>query len=146
MKRVTKARELNRIANLPEVLPFVAPGFDHVDLTNFIAQDKNFCLRYRGGYMIFAHAGGDKYEGHFLFPAKIRGKRALTSARKIVTHMFTKRGARAIYGDIARTNRAARVFARTLGFNRIGQGRDSAGVPFVRFHITSTEWATLFQD
>lgn len=146
MRQITTPDELNAAANQPEVLPFVAEGFDAIDLGPFFNNPANVALHHEDGVMIFAQARPHIFEGHYLFPKEVRGKAALRIANAMITEMFTKHGAHVIYGDISRTNRAACVFTRALGFHRLYPGADKVAAPLLRFFMTREEWASLFQE
>ena len=145
LRRITDPDELNRAVNKPEIIPFVAKGYDYVDLSAFVAKPRNVALEQEGGVMIFAEATPNVFEGHYLFPKEVRGKQAQSIARAMISEVFTNHGAHAIYGDISRDNRAACVFTRALGFHVFWKSVDCDAAPRVRYFMTREEWASLFQ-
>lgn len=118
----------------------MAPGFDSFDLTDFIKDRKNIVLRCGPAFAIFDHIIGCEYEGHYLFPQEVRGQRAVLAAKKILAEMFTKHHAMLIHGRTPRSNRAARVMTRRLGFEPVGAGRNALDEECVFYVLERDKW------
>lgn len=124
------------------MLEHVAPGYDSFDLTEFVYDTDNVCLMSNGAVAIFAGIGDAAYEGHYLFPAYVRGRKALTVAKDMLRAMFTTYKARAIHGHVSRSHRAARTLTRALGFTVVGDSRDALGRECVHYLLERDAWET----
>ena len=141
ISRVYDPKVLNRAVNEPEVLAYVAPGYESFDLSDFIKDRQNIVLRCGAAFAIFDHAEKAGYEGHFLFPSHIRGQKAVSAAKKILNEMFTKHRAITIHGRVSRDHRAARVMTRRLGFEPVGAGRDALDEECIHY-VLDRDWET----
>lgn len=143
---MTALQTINAIANQPEVLRFVAPGCDRVDLAGFFDRPANVAVWDTLGAMLFGAKGDGTYEAHYLFTIGRRGKEALDFAREAFNTMFTTHGATAIFGSIVRDNRAARVMSRALGCIPCGEFIDERGEHRINYIMERGRWATLLAD
>jgi len=143
VERVYDAAVINCAVNLPEVLPQVARGYEDFDLTEFVTDKRNVALRAGEAFAIFAHKGAGVYEGHYLFPASVRGPRAKEAARAMICHMFTRVGASAIHGHIPRSHRAARALTYALGFAFVGKSLNVDNEVCAHYVLEKDKWAAF---
>ncbi len=143
MTRAEEVKLLNMIANQPEVLPWVAPGYDHVDLTDFFDRPGNLMLGNIMGVVLFGAMGEGLYSTHFLFTSSLRGRDALHAIRLAFNSLFTYRDCVAITGLIPRENRASRAMVRALGCRLIGHATDSHGRACNSYIMERGRWVTL---
>ena len=138
--RVYDPVKLNRIVNHPDILPYVAPGYEEYDLADFILDRENIVLRVGPAFSLFECRVDGEFEGHFLFPPEWRGKRALSAAKKMLQEMFTTYDVSTINGHVPRGHRAARVLTRALGFQPVGASRNNADQDCVHYVLRREEW------
>jgi hypothetical protein len=138
-----KAAYLNEIANSPEVLRYVAPGYASVDMSGFFESPGNVMVSANGGCVLFADRGEGVYEGHYLLTYALRGAKAMRFLRAALDFAFTVRGASAIVGDTPLDNRAARAVTRALGFLPVGERVDTSGRYCVSYRMERSRWAQL---
>lgn len=132
----------NAIANLPEVLPHVAPGFASVDMSPFFASRWNVALGDADAMALFGWLHPGVYEGHFLFRPEVPDK--LRRARQILDVMFTEYGASAIVGHTPVELRPARALVRALGFTPQGHSvTEVTGRSCVKYILERQKWAKL---
>ena len=133
---------LNYVANQPEVLRHVAPGYANIDLTAFCTKPGNYIMGDEGGCVIFAPstANSTVYEMHYLLTNDIRGRDALYFTRFCLELMFTKQGATAITGLTPRDNRAARAMNRALGARPVGEQTDIFGRLCIKYVLEREQW------
>lgn len=134
---------MNRIANRPEVLPWVAPGFDHVDLSQFFERPGNLLVGNELGVILFGDLGEGLYSCHFLLTNKLRGADKLRAIRMAFSSLFTYKNCVAITGLIPRENRASRAMVRALGCRLIGQTVDIYGRSCNSYMLERATWVTL---
>src|ERR1700744_4008484 len=134
---------LNRVANSLEVLPWIAPGFDHVDMAPFFDRPANLMLGNDSGVVLFIHLGEAIYSCHFLLTSSLRGRDALTAIKMAFTTLFTSRNAVAITGLIPRDNRASRAMVNALGCRPLGLAPDSLGRSCMSYIMERKQWAIL---
>lgn len=134
---------LNMIANRPEILTQVAPGYANVDMAPFFTNPNNMLVGNEHGVVIFIHLGEGIYSCHILLTETLRGRDALTALRMSFTALFTNRNCVAITGLIPRENRASRVIVRALGCRPIGSALDATGRASISYIMERGTWATL---
>lgn len=139
---------LNYIANLPDVLAGLAPGYTSIDLSPFFTNPKNVMLGDTYGCAIFAHRDTEPgvYEGHYMFPEDTRIARGWATGsmcRRFLHTMFTEHGAQAIWGFTPTENAAARALSRHLGFAPRGPSLLPSGRPCVMYVLERGSWAKL---
>jgi hypothetical protein len=139
---VTLPELLNHVVNQPEVLRYVAPGYSHVDLTDFATKPGNVIMGDEGGFVICAPISEGVFDIHFLLTDEIRGPDALSFIRYCINLMFTEMGATAIVGATPRDNRACRAMGRALGFRPVGEKTDSFGRPCITYKLERVLSAT----
>ena len=121
----------------------MAPGYDKFDLTDLVKDRKNIVLRCGPAFAVFVHVKDAEYEGHYLFPPEIRGKKAVSAAKKLLDEVFTKHSAVLIHGLTPRDNRAARVINRALGFSPVGASRNASDQECIHYVLEAEKWAHL---
>lgn len=131
------------MANQPEVLRWIAPGYVNLDLSDFFERPGNLMLGNEKGVVLFINLGEAVYACHWLFTSSLRGADALRCIREAFTSLFTCREAVAITGLIPRENRASRVMAHALGCRPIGECSDSLGRACSSFIMERARWVTL---
>lgn len=133
---------LNYVANHPDVLPNVAPGYAAIDLAGFFAEPRNVMFGDENGLILFVLLpDGETFEMHWLLTRAIRGKAALGMARNAVMTMFTSYDCCAIVGATPRENLAARRMNRALGGLPVGVSQDSQGRPCINYKLERRRWA-----
>jgi hypothetical protein len=140
-----KIQLLNWVANAPEVLKNVAPGYARVDLTAFFDNPKNVMLGDQRGLVLFIWHGADDlgeiYHMHYMFTEALRGRDALIATKKAIATLFTQTNTYAIVGSTPRENRAARAMNRALGARPVGVSIDGRGRPCIDYKLERKQWA-----
>jgi hypothetical protein len=134
---------LNRIANSPEVLLEVAPGYLVVDMSTFFGNPRNVMLGDERGVVLFADQGAGRYEMHYLLTKALRGKSALYAIKEAIRALFTHHHASAITGATPRDNLAARAVNRALGGRPYGVCKDSLGRDCINYVLERATWVAL---
>lgn len=137
---IEQCRILMQLANDPAILPGLAPGYDHVDLSSFFDNDKNVMLGDLDGAALFAHRDWQPgvYEGHYLLhPGRIYN---VALCRSFLNTMFTEHPAQAIWGATPTENRAARALSRLLGFAPRGTSLLPSGRLCVTYVLERDSW------
>jgi hypothetical protein len=135
------AETANRIANLPGVLPHVAPGFVALDLSPFFRSRWNVALGDGDGMALFGWMRPGVYEGHFLFVPGRGGN--LARGRGFLRTMFTDYAASTIVGHTPVDNLPARALTRALGFTPQGASVSPSGRSCVTYILERNQWANL---
>lgn len=134
---------LNSLANEPEVLSALAPGFENIDLSKFFKAEGSVMVGDEDGVMLFVNIGNGAFNMHVLFSRRLRGRLALTAIRHMVTRVFTLHGAKAIVGTPPNANLAVRRMARSIGCAPVGHSTDSLGRPCTNYLLERDTWVTL---
>lgn len=143
MKIAEQIALMNRIANRPEVLPWVAPGHTDVDLSQFFDRPGNLMVGNERGVILFGDLGEGLYSCHLLFTSRLRGSDALRAIKIAFSDLFTYKNCVAITGLIPRENRASRAMVRALGCRLIGQTVDLHGRSCNSYLLERKTWVTL---
>lgn len=116
MKRVRNPDELAALlaANVPDCIN--DGTFKPAD---WLSDTRNVALRVGDDLGMFDHAGPGIFLGHVWFQS--RGKEAQAIARQILAEMFASYGATRICGETPTVRPDAWLFARRLGFVKIGE-------------------------
>lgn len=146
MIRAQQIELLNWVANQPEVLLNMAPGYESVELSKFFRDPKNVMLGDDRGVLLFGHQGSGVYEMHYLFTHALRGRKALLAAKTALKTMFTTYGATKIVGATPRDNQPARVMNRALGGRLTGTSIDGSGRCCLNYELERATWATSSAD
>lgn len=133
---------LNYVANHPDVLRFVAPGYQALDLSDFFKVKENVMFGDERGLILFLYQPDHTYKMHWLLTEAIRGRAALKMARNAIATMFTNYDCCAITGSTPRENLAARRMNRALGGVPTGVSKDSLGRPCIDYKLERRSWAT----
>lgn len=136
----TQARLLNYVANQPEVLRGIAPGFEEIDLSAFFDNPANQMFGNEHGVAIFAHLGDGIYEGHYLFTSTATPQEIVRCCKTAFRELFTKHGAHAINGPTPRGNFMARAMNRALGFVPAGPCVDTARRDCIKYILERDKW------
>jgi len=139
---MTQYELLDYLANRPEIIGEIAPGYATVDLRSFFLNSKNIMIGNEDGVVLFGDLGRGVYQMHYLLTDKVRGRAAFKVIKSAIETMFTFHGAVAITGATPRTNRAARAMNRALGGRPIGVSEDSHGRPCINYILERSSWAT----
>lgn len=131
---------LNFVANQPEVLREVAPGYRWVDLSNFLENPKSLMFGNEHGLVIFAYLGDAIYEGHYLMTNTMPANVAMPMFRRALAELFTKHNASAINGATPRGNKTARAVNRALGFRPVGFTHDTMGRECIKYLLERKTW------
>lgn len=134
---------LNQIANQPEILAQIAPGYLAVDLSKFLENPRNLMLGDDRGLVLFSHLGNGFYGMDYLLTSSLRGKDALLAIRAAMRALFTQREAHAITGQTPRDNMPARAMNRALGGRPYGVSVDSQGRHCIDYVLERATWVRL---
>lgn len=134
---------LNRVANQPEVLAGVAPGYLRLDLEGFLEQPRNVMFGDERGLVLLGFKNAGVYDMHYLFTSSLRGRYALNAIKEAIGALFTYHSAHAITGSTPRDNRAARAMNRALGGRPIGVSVDSQGRHCIDYVLERATWVHL---
>lgn len=144
IRRFYDAKTLNKAANLPEVLPQVAPGYESIDLSGCLKKQGTIALKCGRAVMLFAaRSKKGVYEAHYLFPADIRGKEALGVVKDMLREVFTTYRARVIVGDVPLSHMPARIMSRAAGCLPCGRRYDALGRECIHYRLERDKWAGL---
>ena len=141
MSDSANAALLNYVANHPDVLRFVAPGRQSIDLHAFFNDPQNVMFGDSRGLILFLHQPDHTYQMHWMLTEQIRGTAALAMAKAAIATMFTNFDCCAITGATPRENRAARTMNRALGGIPVGVSIDSQGRHCINYRLERTKWA-----
>jgi hypothetical protein len=136
--RTLESEDLNRIANDPEVRPWLG-GEGFIDLTEIAANPDNICLltpNRDGAYVLHKLQSG-MYEAHSLALETARGKPMLTLMRDGFRWMFTATDALEICTKCPDGNPAAARWADLAGFRETFRREgafDGRGVSYRTLH------------
>lgn len=112
------AEFLNRVANHPEVRPWLGAG-DAIDFCKlFEADSEAFALVNEHGGVILIHKGDGEYEFHTMFLPSGRGRAAVRAGAEILSLMFGRYSAMAMKTYVPHDNRAALGLVRLCGFRQ----------------------------
>jgi hypothetical protein len=114
--RERHATRLNRIANHPDVRPFVAgPLEGDLDFTDVIRNDANILLMSQHGGILFTPVIDAVYEAHTLVLPEGRGEWAADMVRAALHWMFTRTGCLEVMTKCPKGNLAATTLTRSMG-------------------------------
>ena len=134
---------LNYVANHPDVMRHIAPGYASLDLGAFFNTPENVMFGDTRGLILFLyHAKDHTYQMHYLLTEAIRGRNALLMAKNAIATMFTNYDCCAITGSTPRENHAARMMNRALGGLPTGVSKDSQGRHCIDYKLERVRWAT----
>lgn len=131
---------LQRVANQPEVLAGVAPGYLRLDMSHFFERPGNVMFGDDRGVVLFGDYGDHTFDMHYLFTSSCRGRAAHLAIKEAISALFTYHNARAITGAIPRENRASRAMTRALGCRPTGVSVDSQGRDCITYVLERATW------
>ena len=143
MNRADAGALLNRIANQPEVLAGIAPGYLAIDIAAFLDKPSNLMLGDERGVVLFSFLGDSTYQMDYLLTSSLRGPDALRAIKRAIAALFTHRQAHAIIGQTPRDNRPARAMNRALGGRPYGVSVDSQGRHCIDYVLERATWVRL---
>lgn len=136
IRRTFDAVFLNRVANHPEVRPWLGlPEAGPLDFQPFLDDPSNIGIEADGGGWILASKGLGIYEIHSLFLPEGRGASFFRNAREMLRYVFTRTDCVEIWTQCPDDNLAARMAALKNGFREIARregiwGEDKVGVSY----------------
>ena len=117
MRRTCKSEDLNRIANDPDVRPWLRDD-GPVDFSTTLDNIDNIALvSDAGGFVGFDHGAG-RYEVHSLFSPSRPRQSAVHAMRDALAYMFTSTPCVELVTKVPTDNRAAHGLARLAGFEK----------------------------
>lgn len=131
---------LNRVANAPEVIRGLAPGYLAIDLKAFFDSPENVMFGDDRGVVMFVRKDHEHYEMHYLMTRCMRGKAGLLAIKEAIRELFTYHAASVITGSTPRENRAARLVNRALGGRPYGVCVDSQGRDCINYVLERQTW------
>ena len=132
---------LETLINEPDILKACAPGYEQVYAEGFFTRPGNVIFGDFDGAILFGFLEDGRYEGHYLFTRKLRGRDRIERCRDALNYMFTVKNAFAIVGQTPRENHAARVMNRALGFRPTGVSKDQFGRDCINYVLERRQWA-----
>jgi hypothetical protein len=136
----SRSELLNYVANQPEVICGIAPGYTGVDLSSLSAKPNTLIFGDEHGVLMFNYLGDGIYEGHYLFTDTLARRDAMKLARRAIKELFTTHCASAINGVTPRANLGARAFNRALGLVPVGEATDTAGRSCIKYRLERASW------
>jgi len=140
---MTDAELLNRVANRPEILRSIAPGWSAVDLSLYTLHPRTYLFGDDDGVVLYVMRGHRTWDVHFLLTDALRGKNAIQRIKESLETMFTTHGALCIFGSTPRDNRACRAMGRALGARPIGVSIDYFGRASLDYVLERDQWIGL---
>lgn len=136
--------ELNRLANHPNIMPVLAPGYEWIDLARAYSKPGILLVGDSLGVIMMVPCDNPPtvMEWHWLLTPCVRGAKALRLARAAINEAFTHPNICAIVGATPRCNRAARLMNRALGARPTGLSVDSHGRECINYMLERDPWAT----
>ncbi|WP_375450615.1 hypothetical protein [uncultured Devosia sp.] len=140
------ADRLNRIANHPDVRPWVAGGTQPLDLAPVVANTANVVLLNTHGGCLFERVGPGVYEVHTLFEPDGRGEAAIEAVKSALHWMFTRTDCVELQTKVPDGNKGAlglvRAIHGTKQFHRANVWPAPTGMVGVGFYcLTISDWA-----
>lgn len=137
---------LRHVANQPEVISGIAPGYEQLDCRRFFDNSDNVMLGDERGLALFFSRGGGVYEAHYLFTKVMRGRDAFLRCKAALKFMFTRHAASLICGSTPRENRAARAMNRVLGAQPVGVSVGKSGGAYIRYALRRDDFERRFGE
>lgn len=131
--------EFNEIANQSDVLRYINPTINRIDLAQVYEAPGVLvkgCDGVRGAVLIIPYPDF-AMDIHWFMPSEA-GVRAI---RAIVDWVFDNTDAEHLFGNCPEENLAARITNRWLGGKEIGRLDDEFGRPSITYAISRNEWA-----
>jgi len=135
-----KSELLNRVANSPDVIRGIAPGYLAIDLKAFFDDPSNIMIGDDRGVVLFIPKAPGHYDMHYLLTNSLRGPAALRAIKAAISELFTYHDACVITGSTPRENLAARRMNRALGGRPYGVSVDSQGRDCIDYVLERAKW------
>lgn len=142
----TKTELLNFVANQPEVLGGLAPGYQEVNLASLSEKPNTLLFGDEHGMLLFNYLGDGIYEGHYLFTDTLDRRDAVKLARRAIRELFTTHHASSINGATPRALLGARAFNRALGLVPVGETTDTMGRPCIKYRLERGRWVQSLEQ
>lgn len=133
-------RELNSLVNEDDVLPYVNPEADFLDMAGVLNRPgvmAKGCEAVHGAVLMIPFPNA-ALEVHWFMP----GHGGMKAIRAIVDWIFERTGTDYIFGPCPRQNLQARTVNTWLGGKIIGEHVDQFGRPVVTYAMSREEWAS----
>lgn len=131
---------LDFVANQPEVLHRMAPGYAGITLSATFDKPGTLLYGDEDGLLLFAYLGDGVYEAHYLLTDSLGPKAKMARCRYALRDLFTTHAAWAITGATPRGNLGARAFNRALGLVPVGSTHDTLGRPCIKYRLERDKW------
>lgn len=121
IKILEDAKVINEVANKPEVLPFIGPELESIDLSD--------CLNYPSRYLFLTNEEQtaitlwDMYspgvwEAHTMFTKECRGRKAIETGKAMLDYLHTIRPVLLVWGQTPVNNKPANWFNQQVGLTK----------------------------
>lgn len=118
--RYRDAARLNALVNHPSVRQTCGgDGASYLDMSPFVANDKNHAFVWEHGAFLFAWSAPQTYEVHAVVLPEGRGRNAYRMARKGISYIVAE-GAERLWARVAKGHDALRHYTAQAGFTRCG--------------------------
>jgi hypothetical protein len=144
--RERHARRLNRVANHPEVAPWIRGSLEgELDFTPVVQDDRNYLLMSQHGGLLFTQMTPGIFEAHTSIVPEGRGEWALNMVRASLMWMFTRTDMMELVTRCPRGNLGAISLARAAGCQQAyvtpaNWQLKSKMVPSTVFTLTLQQW------
>lgn len=116
VERTNDAIRINEIANHPAIRPWIAPGYDAVDLSDKVAEPANVMLVGDHGAFVVFNYGGGIYEAHTMVLPEGRGEWCRMFCVAGTTYMFCVTDCAEILTRVPHGHTSADRLTRAMGF------------------------------
>lgn len=113
------------LADLATVNALIDRDFPGCDLTELLSEPLHVCLIEGESGAMFANRGPGIYEMHVFYA--VRGRAAVSLARKMIDMMRHEHGAQFLWTLIPLESRKVRMFARLVGWQSLGERKTRHG-------------------
>lgn len=139
--RTQDADFLNRVANHPEVRPWLGPSAEPVDMAPEVSLPHNFAFQSAHGGIVFLERGAGLYEAHYHFLPECWGTEPRAALAEAVAEMFANADCEEIVVQVPQHNRRSLGLLKREGFH---YRKDSANlfgdIPISIYGLTQLEW------
>lgn len=144
MNRTFTAAALNRIANHPDVRPWVG-GEGEIDLSAAVSDEANYTLTFEGGGFVYIGLGNGLYEVHSLSLQDAQG--VPQAARESLDWMFSRTDCVEVMTKVPAPNKGALGLVRICGFDRLYERKGvwTGGEDVSFWQLTLDRWAQRSQ-
>jgi len=129
VRRTVDGGLLTRIANHPEVRPWLGGGLAPLDLSGHCADPRNVALvGDRGGFLCL-NLGAGRFDVHTLFEPGTASAEILATMRASLDYVFGATEAETLVTKVAETHAQADILTRRAGFTKLYRAPLSAQDP-----------------